>query len=147
MDARGIENWELAARESVRNTIAAYTHNGDSYRLDQFVDCFLPEGVLELKGSQRLVGREAIMEFFTSKPIVSSAEPSPIRHNVTNVYFTEVTPELVKVSCYFTVFSRVGLDHFGRYRDELVPDGDRWRFRHRLAATDWMAPNSVVAGG
>ena len=147
MDARSIENWEVAARESIRNTIASYTHNGDRYRLDDFVDCFLPDGVLDLKGGQRLEGREAIMGFFTATPIVTSAEPSPIRHNVTNILFTEVTPEFVKVSSYFTVFSRVGLDHYGRYRDEMVPDGDRWRIRHRLAATDWMAPHSVVAGG
>jgi hypothetical protein len=147
MDAKSIEIWEIAARESARNTIARYTHNGDRYRLDDFVNCFMPDGVLELKGSQTIEGRAAIRSFFTATPIVSSAEPSPIRHNVTNVLFTEVTPDFLEVSSYFTVFSRIGLDHYGRYRDEMVLDGDCWRIRHRLATTDWMAPNSVVARG
>jgi SnoaL-like domain len=145
MDAVSIENWELAARESVRDTIAAYTHYGDRFHLERFVDCFTVDGVLEVRDGHRLEGRQAILDFFSRRPIVQSEEPSPIRHNVANVHFTEVTPQLVKVSSYFTVFSRIGLDHYGRYRDELVPDGDRWRLRHRLASTDWMAGNSVVA--
>jgi hypothetical protein len=59
--------------------------------------------------------------------------------------FDEVTRDHAQVSCYFTVVTHVGLDHFGRYRDILVPDGGIWRIRHRKVSTDWAAPDSVMA--
>jgi hypothetical protein len=48
-------------------------------------------------------------------------------------------------TCYFTVVTQIGLDHFGRYRDTLVPDGDAWLIKHRKVSTDWAAPNSTMA--
>jgi len=43
------------------------------------------------------------------------------------------------------VVTHIGLDHFGRYRDTLVPDGGTWLIRHRKVSTDWAAPNSTMA--
>jgi hypothetical protein len=45
------------------------------------------------------------------------------------------------LSCY-TVFSDIGLDHFGRYRDRFVPVGDRWLIAHRIVTMDWRSPQS-----
>ena len=47
-----------------------------------------------------------------------------VRHNLTNIRFTDVTPERASVASYFTVFTEVGLDHYGRYRDVFEPVGD-----------------------
>jgi len=55
------------------------------------------------------------------------------------------SPDEARVACYFTVFSEIGLDHFGRYRDVFVPVGDDWLIRHRFVSTDWSAPNSTMA--
>ena len=68
-----------------------------------------------------------------------------VRHNVANVLFTEFTAEQAHVSSYFTVVTHIGLDHFGRYRDILVPDGETWLIKHRKVSTDWAAPNSAMA--
>ena len=68
-----------------------------------------------------------------------------VRHNVTNIRFTEVRPDEARVACYFTVFTEIGLDHFGRYRDVFVPAGDDWSIRHRFVSSDWSAPNSTMA--
>jgi len=68
-----------------------------------------------------------------------------VRHNVTNVRFEAVSPTEATVASYFTVFTEIGLDHMGRYRDRLVPVGDRWLIAHRLVSTDWRAPNSTFA--
>jgi hypothetical protein len=67
-----------------------------------------------------------------------------IRHNVANELFTGLTPEQAHVSSYFTVLTHIGLDHFGRYRDTLVPDGGTWLIKHRKVTTDWAAPNSTM---
>jgi hypothetical protein len=31
----------------------------------------------------------------------------------------------------------------GRYRDRLVPVGERWLIAHRFVSTDWRAPDST----
>ena len=68
-----------------------------------------------------------------------------MRHTLTNIRFTELTAERAQVSSYFTVFTEIGLDHYGRYRDVFVPVGDSWLIAHRFVATDWSAPNSTMA--
>ncbi len=78
--------------------------------------------------------------------VAVSADVKPIvRHNVANVLFTEVTPDHAEVSCYFAVVTHIGLDHVGRYRDTLVPDGGTWLIKHRKVSTDWAAPDSAMA--
>jgi hypothetical protein len=57
-----------------------------------------------------------------------------------------VSKDHAQVSSYFTVVTHIGLDHVGRYRDTVVPDGDTWRIKHRKVSTDWAAPLSVMAG-
>jgi SnoaL-like domain len=136
---------ELAVRERVRDTYAAYNHAGDRFRLDDLASCFSAEGVLEIKGRSVARGRPAILELMSGarwEPADPTAEIPVIRHFVTNLLFTSVSSSRVESTAYFQVFTQAGPDHWGRYRDVLVPDGDRWLFEHRLVAVD-----SVVAGG
>ena len=69
-----------------------------------------------------------------------------MRHNVTNIRFESVSPTEATVASYFTVFTEVGPDHLGRYRDRLVPVGDRWLIAHRFVSVDWHAPDSTFGG-
>jgi hypothetical protein len=155
-----MELWELVARERIRDTLARYNWSGDALRLDELAQTFCEDGALELRGHEPLQGRSAIVAFLTGgaapstdaarraaarAAAASSAVSRIVRHNVTNIRFTEVTPRQVRVACYFTVFTEIGLDHYGRYRDTFVPvDGD-WLIGHRFAATDWRAPASTMA--
>jgi hypothetical protein len=61
---------------------------------------------------------------------------------VSNILFESLTPTEAHVSSYYTVFSEVGLDHMGRYRDVFRPVGDRWLIAHRFATCDWRSPAS-----
>jgi len=81
----------------------------------------------------------------TGSITVSAGVKPIVRHNVANVLFNEVTRDHARVSCYFTVVTHIGLDHVGRYRDTLVPDGDIWLIKHRKVSTDWAAPDSAMA--
>ena len=38
------------------------------------------------------------------------------------------------------------LQGWGRYRDQYVPDGDRWLFAHRNVRTDGTTPGGWAAG-
>ena len=150
-----MELWELVARERCRDTLARYTHAGDRFRLDEYVAAFCEDGVLEVRGAAPLEGRAAILERFRGgigKPASSREAQTAagakriVRHNVTNVLFESVSREEAKVASYFTVFTNVGADHMGRYRDRLVPVGDEWLIAHRFVSTDWHAPASLFGG-
>jgi hypothetical protein len=142
--------WELLAREQIRDTLARYNWSGDAGRIDGLAETFCADGVLEVRGLDPLRGRSEIVAFLggvTSNVAVNVdvAVKPIVRHNVANVLFTELTPDQAHVSSYFTVVTHIGLDHFGRYRDILVPDGDTWLIKHRKVSTDWAAPNSAMA--
>jgi len=147
-----MELWELSARERIRDSLARYNWSGDAMRLPELAESFCEDGELELRGTVPIQGRAAIVEFLSgavTSPIAVSLESGVrriVRHNVTNIRFTEMTPQQARVACYFTVFTEIGLDHYGRYRDHFVPVGHEWLIRHRFVSTDWHAPNSTMAG-
>lgn len=146
-----MELWELCARERIRDTLAQYNWSGDALRLDQLADTFCDDGELEVRGSEPARGRSSIVDFLggaVAAPNAAAATSNVkriVRHNVTNIRFTEVTPQHARVACYFTVYTEIGLDHYGRYRDLFVPVGDAWLIRHRFVSTDWSAPDSTMA--
>lgn len=143
-----MEMWELIARERIRDTLARYNWSGDAGRVDGLAETFCADGILEIRGSEPLCGRTEIAAFLsgvTGKIAVQADVKSIVRHNVANVLFTDVAPGQVRVDSYFTVVTRIGLDHYGRYRDILVPEGDTWLIKHRKVSTDWAAPDSAMA--
>lgn len=146
-----MELWELVARERIRDTLARYNWSGDSARIDDLVQSFCPEGELEVRGSAPAFGRAAIAEFLSgvaappSRVATGPKVKRIVRHTLTNIRFTELTPQRAQVSSYFTVFTEIGLDHYGRYRDVFTPVGEQWLIAHRFVSTDWRAADSAMA--
>jgi 3-phenylpropionate/cinnamic acid dioxygenase small subunit len=142
-----MEPWELAAREGVRDTIARYAHCVDGGRFDELVDLFLPDGVLEVEGEASHRGRDAIRAFVAGvgHDIAASTGVPRIRHHVGNVLVELEGPDRARARSYFLAVTDRGVDHWGRYRDELVPLGERWRFALRQVRTDGAAPGSWAA--
>jgi hypothetical protein len=153
---RGLETWELVARESCRDTIARYTHAGDRLLLAELSGAFCEDGTLEIRGTEPARGRQAIIErlgggrgrtadAIRTRASAEHATETPkriVRHNVSNIRFEAVAPDEVHISSYFSVYTEKGLDHFGRYRDRLVPVEDQWLIAHRFVSVDWYAPDS-----
>jgi hypothetical protein len=140
--------WELVAREQIRDTLARYNWSGDAARLDRLAETFCMDGILEIRGAVPLCGRSEITAFLNgvTGKIAAGADVKPIvRHNVANVLFNAMAPDRARVDSYFTVVTQIGLDHYGRYRDLLVPEGDTWLIKHRKVSTDWAAPDSAMA--
>ena len=146
-----MQMWELVARERIRDTLALYNWSGDAARIEELTQSFCPDGELEVRGTTTATGRAAIAEFLggvaaaPAKAAVDSGLRRIVRHAVTNIRFTELTAERAQVSSYFTVFTEIGLDHYGRYRDVFTPVGDAWLIAHRFVSTDWSAPDSTMA--
>ncbi|MBV9951875.1 MAG: nuclear transport factor 2 family protein [Acidimicrobiia bacterium] len=155
-----MEQWQLVARERIRDTLATYNWAGDAFRLHELAQTFCEDGVLEIRGSEPLRGRDAIIEFLghgaaggddADRRAARQAEAEAsgvrriVRHNLTNVRFVELTREEARLASYFTVVTEIGLDHYGRYRDTFVPVGEHWLIQHRFVSTDWRAPDSTMA--
>lgn len=146
-----MQMWELVARERIRDTLALYNWSGDAGRVEDLAQSFCPDGELEVRGTATAAGRGAIAEFLggvtatSANPAGSAHVKRIVRHTLTNVRFTELTPRRAQVASYFTVFTEIGLDHYGRYRDVFVPVGDAWLIAHRFVSTDWHAPHSTMA--
>ena len=146
--------WELEARESIRETISAYAHCGDRMMIEELAQQFTEDGVLEIKGREPAVGRAAIVAMLAGLTSTSEearrrakAEQSAVdryylRHNVSSVRIESVSRDEARAASYFLVVSPIGPDHWGRYRDLLVPVGRRWLFKHRLVAVDGYASGS-----
>jgi hypothetical protein len=154
-----VQAWELAAREGIRDAVAAYADAGDRFRLDELAALFADDGVLEVKGMWSATGRDAIVERLgrrrapdpVSDPASDPVSDPPadetffIRHFVTNLRFVTLEPDRAQTTAYFMVLTPAGPDHWGRYRDRWVREGDRWMFAHRLAAVDAGMPGSWFA--
>lgn len=138
-----MELWELGAREEIRETLARYHHFGDSGKFAEMAALFAADGVLEVRGEQAVVGRDAIVDYLTgvNRDVVALSDVPMLRHYSTNVTISVVSQHEATAASAFLVLADTGLDHWGRYRDRLVPADGGWRFAHRLVRTDGYAPD------
>jgi hypothetical protein len=143
-----VELWELSAREAVRHTIASYTYAADNGRFDDAAALFAPDGVLEVQGigGATAQGPAAILGFFrgVGGDVVTTAPPGRMQHHVSSLRVDVVSQTAATATCYFTVMTGAGVDHWGRYKDRFAPDRNRddgrWLFAHRLVRTDGRTP-------
>jgi len=153
-----VERTDLIARESIRDLLARYTWAADRGRTAEVAACFTAGGALDVGNhGGRLVGPEAIARELdevaarTASASDAGAEtgtdgPGPVRHHVSSVAIALDTHAAATVRSYFLVLTRIGLDHWGRYRDQVVETapGDRWLFRERVVIVDGHSPGSLI---
>ncbi len=143
-----MELWELTARECIRETVASYAHFVDSGRFDEVIALFTPDGVLAVAGSDTARGHDGLRAFFTGvgRDLKDTSTVPMIRHNTSNLSIDVVSPTEATARCYFLAVTELGVDHWGRYRDRLVPAGDRWLFVQREVRTDGAVPGGWAEG-
>jgi uncharacterized protein (TIGR02246 family) len=136
-----MEQWELAARESVRDLIAHYNLAGDRGWLDDMLDLFTPDATLSIDGADHN-GRDAIRVVFTK---AKGPRPELIRHHVATLKIEVADPDHASSRCYFQVLTMRGLDHWGRYSDRFVRHEGRWLFSQRSVRVDGATPGGWAA--
>jgi hypothetical protein len=136
-----MESWEIAGRLSILDTMARYTHAGDTGRSQAFADCFTPDGVMEVIGEQTAEGRDAIYRFLEEQKasLAGAMETKLIRHFVTSHWISFESPEEASASSYFLAITHIGPDHWGRYRDRFVPVEGAWLIARRTVRVDGAA--------
>src|SRR5690349_9324256 len=102
-EGHGMELWELAAREQIRETVARYAHLVDRGRIDALVLLFAEDGTLEAGDRPPARGRAAIRAFFadTAAQLASASTRRLIRHHVSNLAIEVSGPESASAESYF----------------------------------------------
>ena len=121
--------------EAIRGVIARYNLYGDSGRFDELLGLFADDATLVTDAST-YTGHQQIRGLFES---VVGPTPEHIRH-FTATHVIDVDGDRATARCYFQVLTSKGLDHWGRYRDELVRSDGRWLFTRREVRVDGMNP-------
>ncbi len=115
--------------DQVRRTIAAYSQHCDDGRFDQWSDLFADDAHLVLAG-RTTEGRDDIRRY------MESVQPPEARgKHITSHSLVEVDGDTAVAHTDY-LFVRAGSEGLalvatGRYHDQLVRDGSRWRFRRR----------------
>ena len=143
-----MEQWQLEAREAIRDLVARYNANGDSGRFEQVVELFAPDAVMELDDGVRR-GHDEILSIFTGTRDRLRAEgtdgapPGRLFHFTTTHQIDLIDRSTARGRAYYQVLTSIGLDHWGRYIDEYRTVDGVWKFARRRVTTDGRAPGSL----
>ena len=141
-----MDAWELAARAGIEDTIGQYVRCADSGRSDELAALFTEDGILTTD-TDEVHGRLAIAQYLEENKASLATSPGVgrIRHHVSSLRIDFPSRAAARATSYFLAITAAGPDHWGRYRDRLVPVGDRWLFAHRAAQLEGWAPGSWAA--
>ncbi len=149
-----MERTDLIARESIRDLLARYTWAADRGRSGEVGQCFAAGGVLDVGDhGGRWVGPavitqelNAVAARLTAAGEAGEGPPDPVRHHVSSVAIDLDTHAAATVRSYFLVLTSAGVDHWGRYRDQVVETapGDKWLFQERVVIVDGRAEGSIM---
>ena len=144
---RGMEDWELAVRLGVQDTIGRYVRFADGGRSEALAALFAVDGVLATD-TDELRGRVAIAEYLEGVRgdlATSAVGGGRIRHHVSSLRLVVDHREEANATSYFLAMTGSGLDHWGVYRDRLVRVEDQWLFAHRRVTVEGAVPGSWAA--
>lgn len=131
-----------ADRLEIHELYARYAVHFDGGDAQAWADLFSERGRFLLEGQPYVEGRKALAAFARER----IAGTPGIRHITTNVVIDE-TADGVVGQAYVLVLCKVPgeplrLRTLGAYVDELVPDGEGWRFQSRRF-TPWILPDEA----
>lgn len=144
-----LELSDLLAREAIRDLVARYNAYGDGGLIDRMVELFADDATLEV-GDDVHQGRDAIRSLFSGtvdRSAGAAGGPTYVRHSTSTHQIDLVDDAHATGRCYFTVLTRIGLDHWGRYLDDYRTVDGEWRFARRRVLTDDFAPGSLFRTG
>ncbi|HTK62566.1 MAG TPA: nuclear transport factor 2 family protein [Pseudonocardia sp.] len=140
---------QLCAREEIRELIARYCVDADAGKLSEVAGLFTADGHIEFR-DQKYVGPDGVLGMFTESgqrlrrsDLGDTALRGRLLHTVSTTSISLDGADSARVHSYFTVLSGIGVDHWGRYRDEVVCEDGRWRFAARRITVDGRTPGGV----
>jgi hypothetical protein len=130
----------------VTHLLTTYQYLADTGKVERLAELFAPDGVLEV-GAEKFAGPNEVLALFTrTSGQFVDADFLPARHHLSSIYVEPQPDGSAKAYACFQFIGTRGLDHWGTYRDVVVPvSGDGWRFKHRRVITEGFAPGSRLA--
>lgn len=144
---------QLLDRAAIQDTMARYAHGVDSAQYDLVSACFVENGLLRVPNGPPLRGRAEIFRSLSTAGLKRRECGGQIfqRHSL-SLSRIEIDGDEASSETYFHVMTELGLDHSGRYVDQLVRQGSQWLFRERevfveyiLEKSRFMSPQLAVA--
>jgi ketosteroid isomerase-like protein len=120
-----------ADREAIRALLSGYSHFYDDGRLDDFVELFADDGVLQLGPDGPLAGDRQAIRSALEQPIQAR---NGIRHFTTDELIEFTGDDRAVGTCRFSV-RMTGRAFDGTYHDEYVAGPGGWRFARRTITT------------
>lgn len=154
-----MDDWELSAREQIRDLVARYNASGDSGRFDDVMALFWDDAEMETGGPDAPVvkrGIDEIRTIFTGAADRWRADrqeqqgpsaPHHVRHNVSTLVIDLDDERHARGYCYFSVIMPHGLDHWGRYFDRYEAREGVWRFARRRVTREGHVGDVPPPGG
>ena len=143
---------EALAREAIRDLVARYNAYGDGGKFELLLELFVPDAVFEIRspegGVTRYEGTDALRALFTGtqERVLASAEvKSYVRHFTATHQIDLLEGGKASGRLYFAVLMPHGLDHWGRYLDSYVREGESWRFAERRVEVEGRSENSAFS--
>jgi hypothetical protein len=136
--------------------------------MDEMVLVLAPDAEFQAVDGDVLHGRAEVLDFLTgvrdrkngTTDADGDADPRPprndgrylpvgtrpsIRHFTSNPRITFDSETRAQVRTYYAVLSSFGLDHWGRYIDEVGVVDDEWLITKRVITTDGVDPEGWAA--
>ena len=144
-----MDDFELRAREAIRDLVARYNFLGDRGRIEELLALFVPDAWIEVEGRPRNEGIEGLRALFGGairRPKEGTATWRIAHHVSSHCSDLEGTAtddsESLRASghSHYLVLSQHGLDHWGRYRDVYCGASGRWLFESRRVSVDGLVP-------
>jgi uncharacterized protein (TIGR02246 family) len=127
----------LADRAAIHDLFTRYCCALDNGEVETVVDCFTVDAVLKSPVID-LQGHDAIRAF-ASRFAAQRAAGTQFRHMVTNIAVT-LDGGRARATAYLLVLISANGGHLtlppGRYKCELVREGETWRFSRRIVLHD-----------
>lgn len=144
-----MDDTELKVRIGAAHLLATYQYLADSGKTRQLAALFAPDGVLEVAGAAYR-GPDGVLGFFqNTKNAFMAADILPARHHLSSIYIDPRPDGCAHTYACFQFIGTRGLDHWGVYRDVVLPDhvagAGGWRFAHRRVEVEGCSPNSAAA--
>lgn len=137
---------ESIERTAIRHLQSIYNTAGDRGRIDELINVFAEDGVLEVPHGEHR-GRAAISAFL--KRVVTGStgtvKPAGSRHHLTTSRIEFEGPDSALGWTYFFVSSQGIMSEEGLYVDKYKREAGEWRIAHRRVKMLWMAATSVKA--
>lgn len=133
---------DVIAHEQIRALLIEYVHCADTGKTERMLELFTPDATMEPTGDAVCHGRDDIAAYFAraGESIRRHMTHPSLRHHLSSIDIRLTSPTEARTTGYFLAITEIGPDHWGRYRDTLVRDGDEWRIAHRKLQLEGRTP-------